>query len=191
VKLTGTPGVTPVEEARAEKLVTDTLRELPQFADWTQLASKGFYSIHDGFTGDEHYINWQYIDDGRMLDPDHPESLVFEYVNGKKTLVSAMFMAEKGYTLDSVPDVGGALTQWHIHNNLCYTLTDPPSIIGLTNFDGTCSPGSRTLGDPRPMIHVWIRPNACGPFAALEGVGAGQVKPGDTRACDTLHASVP
>jgi hypothetical protein len=37
------------------------------------------------------------------------------------------------------------------------------------------------------MVHVWIRPNPCGPFAALEGVGAGQVAPGQTRACDTMH----
>ena len=24
-------------------------------------------------------------------------------------------------TLDTVPDLGGALTQWHIHDNLCFT----------------------------------------------------------------------
>ncbi len=37
------------------------------------------------------------------------------------------------------------------------------------------------------MIHVWIVPRACGPFAALEGVGAGQVKPGETANCDHAH----
>jgi hypothetical protein len=26
-----------------------------------------------------------------------------------------------------------------------------------------------------PMVHVWIRANECGPFAALEGHSAGQV----------------
>ena len=35
------------------------------------------------------------------------------------------------------------------------------------------------------MIHVWITQNPCGPFAALEGVGAGQVLPGQTRAATT------
>ena len=25
-------------------------------------------------TGDEHLLNWSYIDDGRILDPDHPEA---------------------------------------------------------------------------------------------------------------------
>ena len=39
------------------------------------------------------------------------------------------------------------------------------------------------------MLHVWIEPNACGPFAALEGPGAGQILPGQTRLCDTAHGS--
>jgi len=38
---------------------------------------------------------------------------------------------------------------------------------------------------------VWTVPNPCGPFAALEGVGAGQVPSGQTRLCDTTNASVP
>jgi hypothetical protein len=38
-----------------------------------------------------------------------------------------------------------------------------------------------------PLIHVWIVPHACGPFAALEGVGAGQIAPGETRLCDHAH----
>ena len=29
-------------------------------------------------TGDEHFIKQEYFDDGRILDPDHPESLVYE-----------------------------------------------------------------------------------------------------------------
>ncbi len=29
------------------------------------------------------------------------------------------------------------------------------------------------------MIHVWITPHPCGPFAALEGVGAGQIAAGE------------
>jgi hypothetical protein len=40
-----------------------------------------------------------------------------------------------------------------------------------------------------PMIHVWIVPNPCGPFAALEGIGGGQIKAGQTRLCDHVHGS--
>jgi hypothetical protein len=41
------------------------------------------------------------------------------------------------------------------------------------------------------MLHVWTVANPCGPFAALEGIGAGQVPAGQTRNCDTRNASVP
>ncbi|MFN8053628.1 MAG: hypothetical protein U0Q22_19495 [Acidimicrobiales bacterium] len=189
VDLSGVPGVTAEEQARAEQLVTSTVQKLPQFSDYTKLEALGYHSIQDGFTGFEHYVNWDYINDGRLLDPDHPESLVFATRQGPKHLVSAMFMAEQGTTLDNVPDIGGALTQWHIHDNLCYGATDPPEIAGVVPAGQDCPPGQRRLGDPRPMIHVWITKHACGPFAALEGVGAGQVKPGDTKACDHVHGS--
>jgi hypothetical protein len=53
----------------------------------------GFRSIGDGGTGHEHYIQWDWIDDDVWLDPNFPESLVFEpQPDGSKQLVSAMFM---------------------------------------------------------------------------------------------------
>jgi hypothetical protein len=39
------------------------------------------------------------------------------------------------------------------------------------------------------MIHVWITPHKCGPFAALEGVGAGQIEAGEERLCDHRHGA--
>ena len=97
-----------------------------------------------------------------------------------------MYMLPPGSTLADVPDVGGALTQWHIHNNLCFD--DQGHVRGLTNADGTCSNGLNQ-GALMPMMHVWIVPQQCGPFAALEGLGAGQIAPGQTRACDHVHGS--
>jgi hypothetical protein len=38
------------------------------------------------------------------------------------------------------------------------------------------------------MIHVWMQPHRCGPFAALEGVGAGQIREGETKLCDEAHS---
>ena len=99
-----------------------------------------------------------------------------------------MYMLPSGTTLDQVPDVGGKLTQWHIHDNLCFTPTDPPVVAGITFGGGTCRPPLRTL-TPVPMIHVWIVSHPCGPFAALEGVGAGQIKAGQTRLCDAVHGT--
>jgi hypothetical protein len=39
------------------------------------------------------------------------------------------------------------------------------------------------------MVHVWIIPYECGPFAALEGDGAGQIRPGEERRCDHAHGA--
>ncbi len=190
IDLSGVPGVTPQEQARAENLVAVTIVRLPQWDDPATAVAAGFESIGDGATGFEHYINWKWIDDNDTLDPDHPESLVYQpQPDGTKKLLSAMFMLPDTVKLTDVPDIGGALTQWHIHDNLCFT-KDPvaPKVAGLTDGNGNC-PASLQKFQPAPMIHVWIVPTACGPFSALEGVGAGQVADGQTRNCDHVHGS--
>lgn len=187
IDLGGVPGVTLAEQARAENLIAITLIRLPQFADPAKAEAAGFRSIGDSITGDEHYINLSYFKDGRILDPDHPESLVYEPDGkGGKKLVAAMFMLETGQTMADVPDVGGKLTQWHIHNNLCFTTSG--RVGGLTTAEGTCD-APLVKGPDTPMIHVWIRPHPCGPFAALEGIGGGQIAEGETRLCDHVHGA--
>ena len=88
--------------------------------------------------------------------------------------------------LDAVPDIGGSLTQWHVHDNLCYNTQG--RVAGLTDSAGNCAPG---LIKPveTPMIHVWIEPHRCGPFAALEGIGGGRIPEGETKLCDHAHGA--
>lgn len=187
IDLSGVKGVTPQQQARAENLIAVTLLRLPKYADYRVAEANGYRSIGDAVTGDEHFINVAYFDDGRTLDPDYPESLVYEPDGkGGKKLAAAMYMLAPDQTLDDAPDIGGKLTQWHIHGNLCFTSTG--QVAGLTNQDGTCRAGLNK-GNEAPMIHVWIRPHPCGPFAALEGIGAGQIKEGETRLCDTAHGA--
>jgi hypothetical protein len=189
IDLSGVPGVTPAEQARAEHLVAITVARLPQWADPATAVAAGYHSIGDGVTGFEHYINWSYINDNKVLNPDYPEALVYRVSEGTKTLEAAMYMLRPGSTLDSVPDVGGALMQWHIHDNLCFTADQAaPQVVGLTDNNGNC-PSPFVKLPPVPMIHVWIVPQACGPFSALEGVGAGQIKPGEQRLCDQVHSN--
>lgn len=187
IDLSGVPGVTPEQQARAENLIAITLDRLPQFADPAHAETLGFRSIGDGFTGHEHYINWAYTQDEHVLNPDYPESLVYDTSGPEKVLVSAMFMTNPGVSLDDVPELGGPLTQWHVHEDLCFT-DDPegPRVAGITGIDQDCRPPLQKF-PPTPMIHVWITPHVCGPFAALEGVAAGQVKEGEEHLCNTLH----
>ena len=48
-------------------------------------------------------------------------------------------------------------------------------MVGVKDAAGDCPAGSIDAYGDIPMVHVWITPNECGPFAALEGRGAGQV----------------
>ncbi|MCU1594388.1 MAG: hypothetical protein JWO12_1780 [Frankiales bacterium] len=186
IDLSGTPGVTPRQQAAAENLVALTVARLPQWADAAVALRSGFHSIGDGFTGTEHLINTSFLDDGVTLDPDRPESLVYDTSKGGRTLVAAMYMLAPGTPLTKVPDLGGALVQWHVHNNLCFSPTG--LIQGIVNAAGQCSRG-QVNPTPTPMVHVWITKNACGPFAALEGIGGGQIAAGQTKLCDHLHGT--
>jgi hypothetical protein len=194
IDLSGVPGVTPEEQARAENLLAENLIRLPKWADPATAEAAGYHSIGDALTGDEHFIKWDTIDDQYQFDPDHPESLVYKVERGAdgkftKTLEAAMYMMPTGTTLDQVPDIGGSMTQFHIHDNLCFS-DDPvaPRVAGITTSDGDCPPPLQKF-EPVPMMHVWITQNPCGPFAALEGVGAGQIKDGEQRSCDHVHGS--
>jgi hypothetical protein len=181
--LSGVDGVTPQQQAAAENLLAITIIELPQFSDPAYAESVGFVSIGDGALGHEHYLNRDNMNDDKLLDPDYPESLVYDTSVTPKKLVAAMFMMNAGDTLADVPELGGKLTQWHVHDNLCFAGS---KVAGLTDADGNCSAGL-TKGAETPMIHVWTEPHPCGPFAALEGVAGGTIKEGEERLCDHAH----
>lgn len=190
IDLSGVEGVTPQQQAFAENLVAVTLRYLPQWEDHTVAEAAGFASIGDGGTGHEHFIQWDWIDDDVWLDPNYPESLVYEpQPDGSRRLVSAMYMLPPSMTLDEVPDWGGPLMQWHIHDDLCYSdASGTRRVAAVIEIGGTC-PDGLIKPEPAPMIHVWIRPHECGPFAALDGVGAGQVLDGEEHFCNHVHGA--
>jgi hypothetical protein len=189
VDLGGVPGVSAEQQARAEAVVTDALINLPQFADPAVAEAAGYRSIGDGFTGYEHFVNWPLLGDGRILDADRPESLVYQTDGGGRTLVSAMYFLETGTTLADAPDVGGPLTQWHVHNDLCFTGEADAWRLGTVMPPSSPCPGGQFRLDLPPMIHVWIVPHRCGPFAALDGIAGGQVGEGEQVLCDHAHGS--
>ena len=187
IDLSGTPGVTPQQQAAAENLVAITVLRLPQWSDPKVAEAAGFKSIGDGFTGTEHLINQKFLTDTHTLDPDRPESLVYSTAGGHRTLEAAMFMLAPGTPLADVPPLGGSLVQWHIHDNLCFSKSG--FIQGITNGLGQC-PAGQVKPTSTPMVHVWITKNPCGPFAALEGIAGGTIAAGQSRLCDHLHGSI-
>ncbi|MCU1674035.1 MAG: rane protein of unknown function [Frankiales bacterium] len=163
-----------------------TLARLPQWADPAVAEKAGFRSIGDAFTGTEHLIDQAFLDDDTTLDPDRPESLVYDTTGGRRKLVAAMYMLKPGTALTAVPDIGGPLVQWHTHEDLCFT--SGGKVRGVTDQFGACPRGLfKPL--PSPMVHVWITQHGCGPFAALEGLAGGRIAAGQARLCDHAHGS--
>ena len=130
------------------------------------IKAAGYSWIGDGGGGGyQHYVNWTYYVDGIELDPSRIESIVVQ--NGQ--LVSGMYILNPGKTMADVPALAGELTTWHDHQNLCFDLTrNPPMLVGLA-VDGVCAHG--TLTPTPPMLHVWLVPHPCGPFAGIETHG--------------------
>jgi hypothetical protein len=188
VDLSGVPGVSPQQQAEAEALVTANIQQLPHFADPEVAVAAGYRAIGDAVTGTEHLVNWSYLNDGRNLDANYPEALVYKVGAGdSRTLEAAMYVLEPPATLDTVPPLGGPLLQYHVHNDLCWAGREGAyQVLPAAPLPAPCPAGTeRRLLEP--MVHVWIVGNPCGPFAALEGIGGGQVRPGEEVQCDHVH----
>jgi hypothetical protein len=76
--------------------------------------------------------------------------------------------------------------QWHAHDNLCWRLGPggTPVVAGITDASGRCTVGSLRVGFDVAMVHVWITPHECGPFAAVEGIAAGTAAVDDSERVD-------
>jgi hypothetical protein len=82
-----------------------------------------------------------------------------------------MFIAEP--TAPQGPLIGGALTSWHVHTNLC--VDDARGTALDAGPHSTCPPGS-SIKPTAQMLHVWTRPYPGGPFADLTQAGADQAE---------------
>ncbi len=187
IDIAGVPGVSSQQEERARQLIVDTQQELVRWADYNVAVSEGWRSIGDEETGYEHFVNFQYFNDGNLLDATKPESIVYKVYGDKKILVSAMYMAEGEPDLDEpeLNSFAGPLFQWHVHTDLCWSIQGGrPQVTGVTDENGVCAPGSIAGLVKKPMVHAWIVPHPCGPFAAVEGLAEGQAAVDDSERVD-------
>lgn len=165
---------TPAQIRTAIKLVEDTKAATRRYATTREAVAAGYRDIGDR----QHYTNATYREDGRELDPQRIESLVYDPFTGR--LQAAMYNMEPGTTLDNVVDIAGNWTIYHNHNNLCWknNIKGTPGYteLGGVVVNGRCT-GTSVLHEPVLMIHVWVVPNACGPFATLPGLGEGSCLP--------------
>lgn len=152
------------EMVAAQRLYDETVRALEPYRDPAVAAAAG-YRVEGMWGTDFHADNPAYLADGRILDPQRPETLVYAVGAGGPVLLGAMFqMPDIGRP---GPAVGGPLTVWHAHDHVCFALT-PPAIAGLVSPFGTCPLGSVAMPITHEMIHVWTAPGAPSQFGDLD-----------------------
>ena len=140
------------QQAAADRLVAETTATLAKYTSLSAATAAGYTPATnpDGYL--VHYANWGIAKtDG--FDPSSPAFLMYaNTVDGPK-LLGAMYLGPAPCTPG--PDIGGPLTQWHAHDNLC--LSDG-QVVGRTSTAGTCAAGVHNTSTYF-MLHVWTEPS--------------------------------
>lgn len=156
--------VTPELTEAARELHLRVSEAIAPYAD-IELAAAAGYSVA-GLAGTSfHADNQAYKKDGRFLDPDAPETLVYAAGPNGPVLLGAMFEMDR--IGEAGQAVGGPLTPWHAHDHVCFSLL-PPGLAGLTGPFGSCPIATITIPVTPEMIHVWTVPGAPDPFGDLD-----------------------
>jgi hypothetical protein len=153
------------QRAAAEALWKASMANAERWRDPEAAAAAGFRFRNDAGAGPGGKVRFLHVPnpawraDGRVLDPAHPETLI--YWNGpgdRLTLVGVMYTAAKG---SPGPAVGGPITRWHDHESC----RDPATRAKLGRpVDGACPDGQvyRRSGE---MMHVWFTDDLATAFA--------------------------
>jgi hypothetical protein len=158
------PAVTGEQLLAAARLVEEVRALAPRWEDFRVAEAEGYRMVTAGRL--LHYVHPGYLLNGRTLDPEKPESLVYYRApGGERVLVGIMFLTPSGV---KGPDFGGPLSAWHAHDNLCYNAAGV--VAGLTNSRGECPAGTTFRGVTGEMIHVWLFDTPAGVFAEMNEV---------------------
>jgi hypothetical protein len=149
---TGAP--TAKQQAAADALVAQTTAAVAKYTSLAAATAAGYVPATNPSGYEVHYANWQTVRSGDVLDPDHPSSLVYANTVKGPVLLGAMYLGA-GPCIPG-PDVGGPLTQWHAHDDLCLSATH--QVVGKTDAAGTCATGVHNTSTYF-MLHVWVNPS--------------------------------
>lgn len=151
------------QKAAAEQLYAETLTAIAPYRDWRTAWAAGYRPGGSQSMPSTHWMNQQYVKRGYVMDPQHPQGLVYANTQHGPVLLGAMF--EMQHLGQFGPDPGGPLTAWHEHQNVClaplgleFSLMTPYSV---------CPVGAIDVSAP-PMLHVWIVDNPKGGTFAVD-----------------------
>jgi hypothetical protein len=154
-----TKAPTGAQTEAAMGLVQSTSSAVAPYRNLSAAVAAGYSPITDTRYPVVHYLNYRYMNQKDVLDPDHVQSLVYAFTPYGPVLVAAMYlmpsMGDKG------PMPGGCLTEWHAHTNLC--TGGPSGLISGFQRNGVCPTGENALQTPE-MMHVWQVPVPGGPL---------------------------
>lgn len=96
-----------------QRAVAKRLNKTPQFAQALLRVDSG--TSQPCHLPMVHVPNKANRHDGKVLDPNAPETLMYEYIGkGSWKLVGVMYTANESYPA-APPDPGGPITRWHYH----------------------------------------------------------------------------
>ena len=161
--------VTAQELDAAARLLAETKAAVAKYANQSVAIADGYQPSTPPALPIVHFLNGLYLGDGLIVQPERVESLIYWNSDYGPVLVGAMYIMPDGM---AGPQIGGPLTKWHHHENLCFedstgmvvamTGKGPEVVPGLLRSQA-CPKGSR-LRVTADMLHVWIVDNPKGPF---------------------------
>jgi hypothetical protein len=163
---------TAAELQAATKLMVETRAAVAQYSDQKAAFAAGYEPMEPLDLTTVHFVNSAYLTDADVLRPDHVQSLIYYNTKRGPVLIGAMYiMPRLGMP---GPEIGGPLTSWHRHDNLCFDRItgkivafahSGASDVNDREKSGTCPHGSSNHSTPE-MLHVWVVDNPNGPFDA-------------------------
>lgn len=189
LKLNQMSGVSMEEQREAETLLRETRLAAAQYYDVNKMKALGYKKLEPfPVNGYLHYINVGLVKDEFILDPQKPESLLYsvDLFTEEHKLVAIMYMLGAEWVGKPLPTIGGELIPWHAHLDVCATITPEDGVNALESIGDSedCTIGSRV--EAHPMMHVWVVPHPCGPFADSSAINSTNRLKGKI-ACDKSH----
>lgn len=149
------------QQAAAVALVDQTAGAVVPYQSLAVAKASGYVPITPSGLPVVHYAKPALINDGRTLDPNAIESLVYVNTTHGAVLVAAMYLMSANQVGATPPMPGGCLTEWHVHTNLCFS--DSTGVVVGAVHGGVCPTGSANHMS-QPMLHVWMAPVPGGPL---------------------------
>ena len=162
--------VTGAQLQAALQLIDATRAAVTRYKDERVAIKAGYRPMEPEGLQIMHYVNKAYVTAVDILQPSHVQSLIYFNSKHGPILIGAMYMMPDMAT--SGPQIGGSLTVWHRHDQLCIDRTTGTIVAFAhdgsgSNDDksGVCPRGSSNGSTPE-MLHVWLIATPDGPFAS-------------------------